>query len=815
MYSFTFQLLGKVEFPNAKYGSQNKNPCDPDTRTEILGMITKWIIDVSSTSQCFFWLSGDPGIGKSAITASVAKECMRRGILWAQFFVNRNDARTVDPKILFPSIADQMSKLSHAVNDTVQKAYKELPYLLDEGISKDQALKLFHDTIWAACRLDSYKPVVIVIDALDETDITRLTNTVQIFAQVVTDLPYNAKVFISSRAEEAILNHFHPRLISNVRARHFHLSSDSKDSIDEVTKFIKRKIQEILKEVDLNETHWGQERTDMLCVRASGLFIWAVTAIEHIRYQIRQHGKECLRGLLDQLSAENMSDIDNLYRTIMAGTFQHNGTPEQHADSWPLQRFKRIIGAILARQDPLCIADLEGLLDLRNSSGDSADIEHFVRRLRVILVAGDGKINRQTIPRVHRSFYDFITSKGAGDFRVDMVNSHGELAIQCIRQLKQLWELGTPAQAWYAILYWSTHMTGAQLDMKAEVAAMDNDARSLTEANDTRTDPEPNACAWREVEVTNKGSNDDWKKAQTIDCMAISPDVFKFVFVQDGMMHLRGLIPEVANDWDLPAGDWVPSITFSPDSRYIVAPNGNSIYVRDSKTGQIVLRPLQGHTGRIFSAFFSPYGTHIVSASADNTIRIWDSSTGEMLSVWKGHADYVQSAVFSHDGQYIVSASSDKTICVWNVAHGNMILGPLKGHDACVRFAAFTGDGKHIISCDFEGTILVWDSVTGERVPSFWGDSDTDTARRLCFTNVETGSYIITPPRPTDDVSLGTSSGTLSNLSYSFCVDERGVTGGRATTNSSWLYADLDDRFILPAGMSVMLGCTAPNENKI
>jgi hypothetical protein len=36
-----------------------------------------WTSDISDTAQCFFWMSGDPGIGKSAITASIAKESKR------------------------------------------------------------------------------------------------------------------------------------------------------------------------------------------------------------------------------------------------------------------------------------------------------------------------------------------------------------------------------------------------------------------------------------------------------------------------------------------------------------------------------------------------------------------------------------------------------------------------------------------------------------------------------------------------------------------------------------------------------------------
>jgi len=55
-----------------------------------------WTADISDTAQCFFWMSGDPGVGKSAITASIAKESKCRRVLWAQLFINRNDARTVD-----------------------------------------------------------------------------------------------------------------------------------------------------------------------------------------------------------------------------------------------------------------------------------------------------------------------------------------------------------------------------------------------------------------------------------------------------------------------------------------------------------------------------------------------------------------------------------------------------------------------------------------------------------------------------------------------------------------------------------------------
>jgi trans-aconitate methyltransferase len=216
-------------------------------------------------------------------------------------------------------------------------------------------------------------PVVIVIDALDETDFKRLADTVKIFSQVIIDLPRKAKVFVSSRAEDIIRDIFAPQL-TNTRVRHMHLSA--KDSIPEVTAFLERKVMTIMKKYHIDLSQWGEERTQQLCTQASGLFIWAVMAIEYIQVEIELSGKECLKVVLDELNASGMDDINRLYLAIL------NRTYPRQADLWAFQRFRRIMGAIVVQQSPLCIADLEGLLELRNPrSGELADIEHFVRRL--------------------------------------------------------------------------------------------------------------------------------------------------------------------------------------------------------------------------------------------------------------------------------------------------------------------------------------------------------------------------------------------------------------------------------------------------
>ena len=59
-------------------------------------------------------------------------------------------------------------------------------------------------------------------------------------------------------------------------------------------------------------------------------------------------------------------------------------------------------------------------------------------------------------------------------------------------------------------------------------------------------------------------------------------------------------------------------------------------------TGQCIAGPFQGHTNGVNSVAYSPDGSHIVSGSDDNTIRVLDLSTGQCVAspFWGHEADY-------------------------------------------------------------------------------------------------------------------------------------------------------------------------------
>ena len=80
------------------------------------------------------------------------------------------------------------------------------------------------------------------------------------------------------------------------------------------------------------------------------------------------------------------------------------------------------------------------------------------------------------------------------------------------------------------------------------------------------------------------------------------------------------------------------------------------------------LQKLNGHTSQVNSVAFSLDGKYIVSGSDDNSVRMWDASTGAQLQVLNDNTQ-VTSVEFSTDGKYIVSSSHNTSVTSCNAQY--------------------------------------------------------------------------------------------------------------------------------------------------
>jgi WD40 repeat protein len=117
----------------------------------------------------------------------------------------------------------------------------------------------------------------------------------------------------------------------------------------------------------------------------------------------------------------------------------------------------------------------------------------------------------------------------------------------------------------------------------------------------------------------------------------------------------------------------------------------------------------------------TPDGKQAVSASWDQTLKVWDLDSGRELRTLVGHSRSVSGVAVTPDGKRAVSASFDNALKVWDLDSGRE-LRTLEGHLDSVNGVAVTPDGKRAVSASSDKTLKVWDLESGAVVATFHCD---------------------------------------------------------------------------------------------
>jgi WD40 repeat protein len=124
----------------------------------------------------------------------------------------------------------------------------------------------------------------------------------------------------------------------------------------------------------------------------------------------------------------------------------------------------------------------------------------------------------------------------------------------------------------------------------------------------------------------------------------------------------------------------------------------------------------EGHGDVVNALGFSSDGAHVVSASSDGTVRVWDAIKGRQLRVLKGRVGKEVAVAAPEGSRQVLTVGDDAVVRYWDLASGREVRSVATGVFWAVRCAAISPDGKRVsLGCQ-SGIVIVYDLENGVEI---------------------------------------------------------------------------------------------------
>lgn len=117
---------------------------------------------------------------------------------------------------------------------------------------------------------------------------------------------------------------------------------------------------------------------------------------------------------------------------------------------------------------------------------------------------------------------------------------------------------------------------------------------------------------------------------------------------------------------------------------------------------------LAGHTGAIYDLLLLRDGTTLITASADETIRLWDLAAGTLLRTLDQSGHVVKALAATTDQTTLISTGDDRALRFWALPDGTPLGQIDNAHSIPATAVEISNNNRWLASADSDGTIKLW-----------------------------------------------------------------------------------------------------------
>ncbi len=150
-------------------------------------------------------------------------------------------------------------------------------------------------------------------------------------------------------------------------------------------------------------------------------------------------------------------------------------------------------------------------------------------------------------------------------------------------------------------------------------------------------------------------------------------------------------------------------VAYSPDgSRLATASADEEVKVWDTATGKLLFS-VAGH-----GVAYRLDGKELATVLADGTVKFWDATTGKEIPL-AGKIDAGANVAFNPDGSRLATLTPVNLPRIWDLATGRELVN-FPGHTDYVSYVFFSPDGRRLLTTSDDGTARVWNAATGQQL---------------------------------------------------------------------------------------------------